>query len=595
MLSLLPTAQHYDVLISLTHHFTQTGVSEIVPGTITPASKIWLDFSYQPIRFVLSAIEQFENRLPHPSVCAYLDLKAQHPDELVFIRVGDFCETFCDDAKTAAKELELVMTGKGSGEARVPMTGVPHHAFERYEAQLSQMGYTVRYFDPDNPESIYLPNNEPKTDGIDNPDNEPDSTDGIELTAPVAPPETDNTKSQESISSPVPLPVTPPVTDDKPKCKDIKEFEIDVDGTPVVVSYNPTWGIASDTVHVEFRSTFEPPQPIPCSETGYRSHFTDIESVREYSTPEAYAKAYIELNRIKAFKPTKSKTDKQNPETEEQMTLTLEGINGQQPPHIEPTRLRGLVPLVIGNVVEIADTLHPKHADRDAVGQWGKILKFTDEDQTHAIIQLIETGKRCTIPAVCLHRLQLPQLQTLGTSRTLAYATINGELHAWVGFKTKSLYSDWCCRKRDRSAYIKDLDEPKRSLYLRDKWECAIKKPTMKKLHKLAEYDFSQEPGTFFYKQRKTKEASLPQTATRPVVQPGTLVEITAESDRHIQGQVGTVILDRLEKQGEDKIVVRIGKDQQEYLSCGEFRVVDTEPQPENAPLVNNSPQPLAA
>ena len=579
MLTILPTADYFDRLISLTHRFTQVGISKITPGVITPASKLWIDFSYAPIQFVLNVIKQLEGEdesddtalptpeAPHPSIDRYFHLKAQHPDELVFIRVGDFCETFCDDAKTAAKELELVMTGKGSGEGRVPMTGVPHHAFERYEAKLTQMGYTVRYFDPNNPNRIDNPESDSESDS--------EGIDDTEPSTPVVPPVT----------------VAPSETDDNPKRKEIKEFEIEVDGTPVVVSYNPTWGIASDTVHVEFRSIFEPPQPIPCSETGYRSHFTDIESVREYSTPEAYATAYVELNRIKAFKPKKSKTDKENPETDEQMTLTLEGINGQQPPHIEPTGLRRLVPLAIGNVVEIADTLSPKHADRDAVGQWGKILKFTDEDETDAIIQLIETGKRCTIPAVCLHRLQLPQLQTLGTSRTLAYATIDGELHAWVGFATKERYKDWCCRKKDRSAYIKDLDEPKRSLYLRDKWECAIIKPTMKKLHKLAQYDFSQDPGTFFFKQRKAKEASLPQTATRQVLPPGTLVEITAESARNIQGRVGTVILDYLKDDVMDGIVVKLGKNSQECLMNGEFRVVDTEPQ-EELPIAE---QPLAA
>ena len=591
MLTILPTADYFDRLISLTHRFTQVGISKITPGVITPASKLWIDFSYAPIQFVLNVIKQLEGEdesddtalptpeAPHPSIDRYFHLKAQHPDELVFIRVGDFCETFCDDAKIAAKELELVMTGKGSGERQVPMAGVPHHAFKRYEAKLTQMGFTVRYFDPNNPESIDLP------------ESDSDSTDGIEPSASVAPPETGNAKGQESIFSPVPSPITSPVTDDKPQPKDIEEFEIEVDGIPILVTYKPNWSKQMRMVHFEFHSTHNPRQPIPCSETGYHSHFFTAQAVLEYGTPEAYATAYVELNRIKAFKPTKSTTDEGTPETEEQMTLTLEGINGQQPPHIEPTGLRRLVPLAIGDVVEIADTLSPKHADRDAVGKWGKILKFTDEDETYAIIQLIETGKRCTIPAVCLHRLQLPQLQTLGTSRTLAYATINGELHAWIGFKTKKLYSDWCCRKKDRSAYIKDLDEPKRSLYLRDKWECAIIKPTMKKLHKLAQYNFSQEPGVFFYEQRKAKQASLPQTATRQVLPPGTLVEITAESDRNIQGRVGTVILDYLKDDVMDGIVVKLGKNSQECLMNGEFRVVDTEPQ-EEFPIAE---QPLAA
>jgi DNA mismatch repair protein MutS len=61
-----------------------------------------------------------------PSRRQYLDVKRQHPDAIVFFRLGDFYETFDDDAHLAAKELDLVLTSRPVGKnQRVPMAGVP--------------------------------------------------------------------------------------------------------------------------------------------------------------------------------------------------------------------------------------------------------------------------------------------------------------------------------------------------------------------------------------------------------------------------------------------------------------------------------------
>ena len=61
-----------------------------------------------------------------PSRQQYLDIKAQHPDAIVFFRLGDFYETFDDDAETAARELDLVLTSRPQGKGvRTPMAGVP--------------------------------------------------------------------------------------------------------------------------------------------------------------------------------------------------------------------------------------------------------------------------------------------------------------------------------------------------------------------------------------------------------------------------------------------------------------------------------------
>jgi DNA mismatch repair protein MutS len=74
----------------------------------------------------------------------YLQIKAQHPDAVVFFRLGDFYETFDEDAETAAHELDLVLTSRPVAKnQRVPMAGVPHHAVEGYIARLIEKGYRV--------------------------------------------------------------------------------------------------------------------------------------------------------------------------------------------------------------------------------------------------------------------------------------------------------------------------------------------------------------------------------------------------------------------------------------------------------------------
>jgi DNA mismatch repair protein MutS len=74
----------------------------------------------------------------------YLDIKKEYPDCILFFRLGDFYETFDEDAEIAARELDLVLTGRPvSKEERVPMAGVPHHALESYIARLIEKGFHV--------------------------------------------------------------------------------------------------------------------------------------------------------------------------------------------------------------------------------------------------------------------------------------------------------------------------------------------------------------------------------------------------------------------------------------------------------------------
>ena len=74
----------------------------------------------------------------------YLNLKARYPDTILFFRLGDFYETFDDDAEIASRELDLVLTSRPVSKGqRVPMAGVPHHAVENYIARLIEKGYRV--------------------------------------------------------------------------------------------------------------------------------------------------------------------------------------------------------------------------------------------------------------------------------------------------------------------------------------------------------------------------------------------------------------------------------------------------------------------
>jgi DNA mismatch repair protein MutS len=74
----------------------------------------------------------------------YLRIKAEHPDKLVFYRMGDFYEMFYDDARRAAPLLDITLTARGaSAGAPIPMAGVPFHAAESYLAKLVRMGESV--------------------------------------------------------------------------------------------------------------------------------------------------------------------------------------------------------------------------------------------------------------------------------------------------------------------------------------------------------------------------------------------------------------------------------------------------------------------
>ncbi|MCG7201623.1 DNA mismatch repair protein MutS [Marinobacter pelagius] len=79
-----------------------------------------------------------------PMMQQYLKIKGQHPNELVFYRMGDFYELFYEDAKKAAEFLDITLTARGqSGGSPIPMAGVPFHSAESYIARLVRAGQSI--------------------------------------------------------------------------------------------------------------------------------------------------------------------------------------------------------------------------------------------------------------------------------------------------------------------------------------------------------------------------------------------------------------------------------------------------------------------
>ncbi|RPJ29527.1 MAG: DNA mismatch repair protein MutS [Chloroflexi bacterium] len=79
-----------------------------------------------------------------PARQQYLDIKRDYPNTILFFRLGDFYETFDEDAELTARELDIVLTSRSVGKGvRVPLAGIPYHAVENYLARLIEKGYHV--------------------------------------------------------------------------------------------------------------------------------------------------------------------------------------------------------------------------------------------------------------------------------------------------------------------------------------------------------------------------------------------------------------------------------------------------------------------
>lgn len=79
-----------------------------------------------------------------PMMQQYLKIKHQHPEQLLFYRMGDFYELFYDDAKKASKLLDITLTARGASAGKpIPMAGIPFHSAEGYLAKLVKLGESV--------------------------------------------------------------------------------------------------------------------------------------------------------------------------------------------------------------------------------------------------------------------------------------------------------------------------------------------------------------------------------------------------------------------------------------------------------------------
>ena len=79
-----------------------------------------------------------------PMMQQYMEIKDKYEDSIIFFRLGDFYEMFFEDAILTSRILELTLTGKQAGlEERVPMCGIPHHAYISYVDELIDKGYKV--------------------------------------------------------------------------------------------------------------------------------------------------------------------------------------------------------------------------------------------------------------------------------------------------------------------------------------------------------------------------------------------------------------------------------------------------------------------
>src|SRR6185437_15426802 len=88
-----------------------------------------------------SEMDQADLARHTPLMRQYFSAKAEYPDTLLLFRMGDFYELFYDDARKAARLLDITLTQRGeSAGAPIPMAGVPYHAVESYLAKLVRAG-----------------------------------------------------------------------------------------------------------------------------------------------------------------------------------------------------------------------------------------------------------------------------------------------------------------------------------------------------------------------------------------------------------------------------------------------------------------------
>ncbi|KPK75234.1 MAG: DNA mismatch repair protein MutS, partial [Phycisphaerae bacterium SM23_30] len=84
-----------------------------------------------------------ENQKLTPAMRQYRHFKSQYPQAILLFRMGDFYETFYEDAKTCSRALGITLTSRNKGENPIPLAGIPYHALDSYLKKLIQAGYKV--------------------------------------------------------------------------------------------------------------------------------------------------------------------------------------------------------------------------------------------------------------------------------------------------------------------------------------------------------------------------------------------------------------------------------------------------------------------
>jgi DNA mismatch repair protein MutS len=78
-----------------------------------------------------------------PLMRQYFQVKSKHPEAVLLFRVGDFYETFGEDAITASQVLGIVLTNRNNGGSKIELAGFPHHSLDTYLPRLVRAGYRV--------------------------------------------------------------------------------------------------------------------------------------------------------------------------------------------------------------------------------------------------------------------------------------------------------------------------------------------------------------------------------------------------------------------------------------------------------------------
>src|SRR5689334_21453318 len=112
------------------------------PKRIT--SHVWLLYNSLTSRYFCARMTEPST----PLMRQYAAIKKEHPNALLFFRLGDFYELFFEDAVTAARELQITLTSRNKEKGTaIPMCGVPYHAAEGYIAKLIRKGFKVAICD----------------------------------------------------------------------------------------------------------------------------------------------------------------------------------------------------------------------------------------------------------------------------------------------------------------------------------------------------------------------------------------------------------------------------------------------------------------